>query len=337
MSESIANRGGTDAHEFVQMVPIERSNGAPKLTSTEAAELLGVHASTVKRWCNEGALDFGRTEGGHRRFALDHVTDFARNRSISTMLTPFHPHEKAVWTALRAVRENGSFGGLHALALSWIHEGRTNAVGRLYETLIDMPEVPLCELFDEGIRGLMSLIGREWRAGRLRVAEEHMVSQVLLEILIKLRADRVEDLALGTRQVGPVAVVGTMEGNQHHLGSMCVRLLLEALGWQVHYLGPDVPLDDFAVVQRTRGAGLLCVSLAPPAAGGDLARAVETLARFYDPAYPYALAFGGTVEGTIEPDLLRGPFIESRLFAGCRDFREALESGFGRRTQDVAP
>lgn len=314
--------------EIVHGSTVERLNGTPALTSTEAAELLGVHASTVKRWSNDGALDFDMTEGGHRRFLLADVTDFARDREIRTILTPFHPHESEVWAALSAVRDRGSFMRFHALVMKWIHEGRMDGVGRLYQTLADMSEVRLCTFCDEGVRGLMSLVGEAWQAGRLRVAEEHMVSQILLETLIRLRADRVDSWTDETRQGAPVAVVGTMEGNQHHLGSMCVRLLLEALGWHVHYVGPDVPPEDFAVVQRARGASLLCISLTPPAAGGDVARAVETLARFYDSSRPYALALGGTIDGAVGSDLLRGPFSGSRMFSGCEEFREALLSGF---------
>lgn len=38
------------------------------LSLGEAAELLGVHPSTVRRWADEGHLPVRRTAGGHRRF-----------------------------------------------------------------------------------------------------------------------------------------------------------------------------------------------------------------------------------------------------------------------------
>jgi excisionase family DNA binding protein len=47
------------------------------LTSTEAGELLGVSAATVKRWSNEGALASVRTRGGHRRFRRFDVQELA--------------------------------------------------------------------------------------------------------------------------------------------------------------------------------------------------------------------------------------------------------------------
>jgi excisionase family DNA binding protein len=315
----------------------ERFDTPPTLTSTEAAGLLGVHASTVKRWCNEGALEFMTTPGGHRRFPLAAVTDFAREKDIRTILTPFHPYEPHVWSALREVREVGSFRRLHALAMGWVHRGQMLRLGRLYEALGREPGVDLCAFCDEGIRGLMRRVGDAWQSGKLRVGEEHMVSQVMFETILKLREDRIEDRPDDSWDLAPVAVVGALEGNQHHLGSMCVRVLLEAMGWRVHYLGPDVPLEDFAVVQRGRAASLVCISLAPPATVGDVARAVDTLGRFYDASAPYALAFGGAVGGGVAPDLLKGPFRDAEVFSGCVAIREAIQAGFARPLEGVAP
>ncbi len=316
---------------------MERSNSELVLTSSEAAELLGVHASTVKRWCNEGALAFHTTEGGHRRLPLRDVVQLARDREIQTILSPFHPYEPHVWVALRDVREEGSFKALHSLALGWVHRGHVGRVGRLYDALARVPEVGLCSFCDQGVRGLMKAVGNDWQAGQLRVGEEHLVSQALLETLVRIRTERreVQILRDDAPDGAPVAVVGTLEGNLHHMGSMCVRILLEAMGWKVHYLGPDVPLEDFAVVQRGRQANLLCISLTPPASAGDIRRGVETLTRFYDASRPYALAFGGEVEGEVRPDLLVGPFENVGVFSGCREFQSAMKSGFTPTVREV--
>ncbi len=315
---------------------MEGSDSDLVLTSSEAAELLGVHTSTVKRWCNEGVLGFHTTEGGHRRLSLGAVVELAGARGIETVLTPFHPYEGHVWMALKDVRDKGSFRALHSLALGWVHRGHVGRVGLLYDALARVPDVGLCTFCDQGVRGLMSEVGNAWQAGRLRVGEEHLVSQVLLETLIRLRTERREGQPLSDTGDGmPVAVVGTLEGNLHHMGSMCVRILLEAMGWKVHYLGPDVPLEDFAVVQRGREADLLCISLTPPATAGDVRRALDTLARFYDRSRPYALAFGGQVMGEVPPELLEGPFRAVGVFSGCDAFQKAVRNEFAPLAQEV--
>ncbi len=45
----------------------------PLLTPAEAARLFGVHARTLKRWCDAGRLVTRRTVGGHRRVTVDSV------------------------------------------------------------------------------------------------------------------------------------------------------------------------------------------------------------------------------------------------------------------------
>ena len=308
---------------------MERFNSSLTLTSSEAAELLAVHPSTVKRWCNEGDLQSEKTEGGHRRLRLGDVMDFARKRAIDNVLMPFEPYEPHVWSALREIREEGSFRRFHSLAMGWVHRGDLRRLARLYDALARDPSVRLCQVCDLGIRGLMQRVGEEWAAGRLRVGEEHLVSQVMVEVLLNLRVDDREKM--DRRRNGaarPVAVVGTLEGNFHHLGSLCVRLLLERLGWEVYYLGPDVPIEDFGVIQRGREASLVCLSLTPPAAAGDVARAIRILGGSYDRSRPYALAFGGQVQGAVDDSILQGPFVGSEVFPSCESLRMAIESGF---------
>lgn len=306
------------------------------LTSTQAADLLDVHPSTVKRWCNDGDLGYDTTSGGHRRIHLNAVTDFARSRGIRTILTPFHPYEPHVWTALQDVEQDGSFRRVHSLAMGWIHRGRLQRVARLFDALGHTRSVSLCRFLDEAVRGLMEDVGRAWHEGRLRAGEEHMVSQVMMEVLLRLR-DRDRETRPRPDLPNGLAVVGSVEGNQHHLGALAVRVLLERLDWDVLYLGPDVPIEDFALIQKSRGAGLVCVSMPPPAAVGDVARVVGVLREYYDVSQPYALALGGAVPDAVDDDVLDGPFHAVGLFDRCVTFADALTSGWATGPSVVVP
>ena len=46
------------------------------LTVTQAARILGVHATTLRRWADDGDVRCLRTPGGHRRFLEDDVNAF---------------------------------------------------------------------------------------------------------------------------------------------------------------------------------------------------------------------------------------------------------------------
>lgn len=280
------------------------------LTTTQAAELLGVHASTVKRWCDGTELRSEKTEGGHRRIHLRHALDFARAKGIRTFLTPFTPFEGHVWSAVQDVVERQDFGKMTSLSMGWLVRGHPHRIGHLFYELGLHPHLSLPHLLDNGVRRFMEAVGESWRQGRIRVGEEHMASQVVAEALIRLSQHHGMAASEGRKMAGSsrgngragqerapnrVAVVGSMEGDQHHLGSLCVRLLLEREGWKVYYLGPDVPVEEFAAIQRAQAARLVCVSFSPPATGADMVRCSRVLTEFYRPSSPYSLAFGGGV------------------------------------------
>ena len=292
------------------------------MTSSRVAELLNVHTSTVKRWCDEGALASERTGGGHRRIRLDDALNTAKEHDISTFLDVFHPWERNVWLAVSEVEEHSSYHRLLNLALAWLTQGRTDLLGRLlFETGV-RPSIPFPEFLDEGIRSFMLLVGEEWQGGRLAVGEEHMASQVVLEVLLRLRTGW--DLPLGTipSEDGspPVAVVGAMEGDHHDLGAQAIRVLLEREGWRVYYLGANVPLEEFSEIQRAQGATLVCISFSPEGRLPDIQRTIRVLGEFYRTGYPYALGLGGSLETISEEMVPQGPFEAQSISRSAQQF-----------------
>ncbi|MGB1778452.1 MAG: helix-turn-helix domain-containing protein [Longimicrobiales bacterium] len=301
------------------------------LTSSETANLLAVHPSTVKRWCNDGDLPSESTPGGHRRISIDAAVAFAREKGIRTILAPFHPYEPHVWTALRGIEDSSSFESLHMLGLQWARRGDFERLEQLFLALGRSGTVPFCAFCDRGLRGLLHRVGDEWEGGRMRVGDEHMISQAATGALLTMRREWMDSRPGNGRQDRPVAVVGTLEGNHHALGALCVRILLERLGWTVYYPGPDVPIADFGVIQMSREASLVCISLPPTGTMGDVSRTLEVLGEHYDHARPYAVAFGGPSYLSLEGESREGPFESVSFFQECTTLRRAVEQGLGTR------
>jgi excisionase family DNA binding protein len=297
------------------------------LTSSETAALLQVHPSTVKRWCSEGLLDSERTEGGHRRVHLDDAVAFSKAQGIQTVLSPFSPYEPHVWAALRAAEDEGSFLRLHTLALGWVLQGENRRVEHLYTALARSESVSFCSFCDHGIRGLMMRVGQAWADGRLPIGEEHLLSQTMIDVLLRLRQESLDEGPDPyAEDASRVAVVGTLGGNHHHLGALCVRLLLERMGWKVYYLGPNVPADDFGRFQKSRDADLVCISLGPDHTMGDVSRTLTLLRSLYDRSRPYRLVLGGSLLGSASDDLLSGPFEGVALINSCAELSTELAS-----------
>ena len=56
-------------------------NSTDKLTTSQAAQLLRVSPSTLKRWAEAGNVPSERTSGGHRRFQRRDLEDFTAAHS----------------------------------------------------------------------------------------------------------------------------------------------------------------------------------------------------------------------------------------------------------------
>lgn len=316
--------------------------GGTSLTSSKVADLLGVHSSTVKRWCEEGSLISNKTDGGHRRIQLGDALHHARERGISTFLDSFHPWEANVYLAVTGAEERGDYRRLHNLALRWLSDGNPELMGRLLFAAGNRPHLSFPQFLDEGVRDFMALVGEEWQGGRLAVGEEHLASQVVLEVLLRFRTgwDNPFVPSPTTNDLLPVAVVGAMQGDHHDLGAQAVRVLLEREGWRVYYLGANVPLEEFAGVQRAQGASLVCISLSPRSTLPDLQRAIRVLEDYYRPAFPYALGLGGSL-GAISREMVQeGPFQARSLFSSALEFvhwaRTLREDGDSQDPRRVA-
>jgi methylmalonyl-CoA mutase cobalamin-binding subunit len=226
---------------------------------------------------------------------------------------------------------------LKNLAFRWLADGEIEILGLFLFAMGSRPEISFTRFLDEGIRGFMTTVGDAWMEGRLQVGEEHMASQVVREVLIRLRRGwgRVATRSESAEDGPPVAIVGAMEGDQHDLGSLSIRVLLERRGWRVYYLGANVPVEDFAKIQRAQLADLVCISFSPPNVAPDVQRAVAVLAEFYRPQTAYRLALGGQLAGEGSVDLPEdGPFESVSLSHSAEEFSAWLLSEFGNEDPD---
>lgn len=318
-----------------------RLNSGLYLTTGEVAEVLDVHPSTVRRWCEADEVPLRTTSGGHRRIHLSDALELARVRGIDTYLASYSPYQAHVWQAVRESEERGDFRRIRSLALGWLVLGFPERIGRLFRALGRRSRMEYASFIDEAVRGFMSDVGEAWRDGRLRVGDEHQASRAVQEALLSLREQWLgrdgRHGATGAAGRDAVAVVGSAEGNQHALGSLSIRILLERRGWRVAYLGPDIPLEEFSDTQQARRASLMCVSVSGPGAEGMARRAFRVLGRLHDPAHPCALAIGGT---GLSVDVLTGapsPFLATGTFAGVGDFGRWLREEAGLDAPESNP
>ncbi len=82
-----------------EISPMRQIQASPLgLSTSQAAEALGVSLGTIRRWSDMGYLESYRTPGGQRRFSLEQIEQFVDSlqtgrsrRSDSTIPSPVEP------------------------------------------------------------------------------------------------------------------------------------------------------------------------------------------------------------------------------------------------------
>lgn len=101
---------------------------------------------------------------------------------------------------------------------------------------------------------LIERVGREWRSGSLSIAEEHLLTGLLRNLLAGL-------IPRGNGS-GPVVVLATPSGERHEIGLLLLALVARDSGVRAVYLGLDVPASEIAHAAARLDARVVALSIA---------------------------------------------------------------------------
>jgi methanogenic corrinoid protein MtbC1 len=102
---------------------------------------------------------------------------------------------------------------------------------------------------------LMQTIGERWRDGSLRVVHEHLASAIVRSFLGSFRNNR------RLNPNAPRLIVTTPSGHPHELGALLAASAAEESGWEITYLGPNLPAEEIAAGVRQKNAKTVALSI----------------------------------------------------------------------------
>lgn len=109
-------------------------------------------------------------------------------------------------------------------------------------------------LFVDLVQPALYEIGRRWEDGRISAAQEHLASALVARILAALDPDT----PVGSdRRV----VVTTAPTETHEFGAWMVSDVLRSAGWDVRFLGSQLPVEEILHYLREARPGVLAVSV----------------------------------------------------------------------------
>lgn len=127
------------------------------------------------------------------------------------------------------------------------------------------------EMVHDVVLPFMREVGKGWQEGRFTVAQEHMVSGAmrnLLGSLLRVQAPRDGRAGL---------VFATPPGERHELGITAAAMLAAAGGLGVVYLGADLPVADVVEAVRRTGARAVVMALTRLDLGPAAVESVRTV------------------------------------------------------------
>ncbi len=255
----------TEMHE--PLARIAALTTTPRYNIKAVVQQTSVHVSTLRAWEQRyGVPQPARTESGHRLYSprdvaiikwLHHCTEEGLSISHAVALLRqsgiLASEPPAVTAALELV--NGAvdwpdvrqelISALLAVDLPRAHLLVNAAVLQTHS------DVVISKLF----LPVLHEIGSQWAASTLCVAEEHLIANFIRQRLL------VMNQILAPYGSGPRLICGCVAGEHHELGLLMFATLMELRGWEVLYLGQDVPLEGLESLFRRAAPALICFSV----------------------------------------------------------------------------
>jgi DNA-binding transcriptional MerR regulator/methylmalonyl-CoA mutase cobalamin-binding subunit len=259
------------------MSPNSSSPGTPRHPIGVVARRTGLKPDLIRAWERRyGAVEPGRTET-RRRFYSDE--DIERllllrrvvntGRGISQVANLSNPELSALIDAEPVPAAYAPAGpppageDLDEVAEAFLTRCLAAAQRldvREMELELDRASVLFSRthLLERVLVPLMRRIGDLWHQGMLRPIHEHMASAVVRSFLGGMHGAYHPEIS------APHLVVTTPARQRHELGALLAAATAVGEGWQVTYLGPDLPPEEIAAAALQKGARAVALSITYP-------------------------------------------------------------------------
>lgn len=291
---------------------LSQFSSTPLYNIKAVEQATGVTASTLRVWERRYHVPTpNRNETGYRLYSEQ---DIATVAWLKTQLDEGLSISQAV-ARLEALQESGedpvvSIGFSHATRPETGLRSLPILQDALVSALLDFQAARADEILAEAfalyptesvalalIQPSLIEIGEGWHRGDVSIAQEHFASTFLRQKLSALF-----NYALHEQRAATI-VCACAPGEMHEIGLLMLALFLRRRGYNVIYLGPNVPIDDLMTTLNQVHPALVCVSAASEETAKNLREIAQRVARLGQP-HPI-FGFGGRVF-TLDPQRREG-------------------------------
>jgi excisionase family DNA binding protein len=208
------------------------------LNSIEAANLLGINVSTIKRWTDSGKLNCIQSAGGHRKFLMKHINEYLKKHSNEGKKITVLPYDTSEHRQLNHLIQKHDIIGLKEHLLRYSFNSSHEEVSMIISGLA-LAQYPIYKIFDELVTPVLHKIGDLWEDRKISIVEEHFASNIIRDSLITLR-----EIIIKIEDKSQKVFCLAFDDEQHDIPLKMVQILLEQRGFDVFYCGQRTPIES---------------------------------------------------------------------------------------------
>lgn len=227
-------------------------------------QLTGLSQATLRNWEKRyGFPKPQRSEGGHRLYDVNEVKKI---REVVSLCKGGIKILEAIETVLRgegAPVVTSAAAAPSAVMVESLNEGIHQVLKALYKYDMDLAEQYLSrlgmrlnetDLLEMVYPQLLMQVGNDWENSRINIAQEHFSWNFLRTRLLNYFKTN----KMGVNQ--PKVLLTTPSGELHEGGLIVLAAYLMLKGWQVYYLGVNLPMEDLLHAYEGIEPDIVCLS-----------------------------------------------------------------------------
>ncbi len=220
------------------------------LSSKDVAEILGINISTLKRWTDSGVLECSKTAGGHRKFTMQHIRNFYKNKGASgrnSNLGLENIQHKKVYDLIN----KKDFSGLARILADASLESDELSVNTVINGAY-MKGINVELICDEIVEPASTIVENALRQGYLSHVETFISRKMMTRVVEGLNQNKPN----GSFN-GKIALCVNFEDNLPDLGVVMSEVVLRHNGYNVLNTGSHADLGNLQTVIEKKKVDLV--------------------------------------------------------------------------------
>lgn len=214
----------------------------------QVARAMQVSESSVKRWCDRGAISSQHTAGGHRRIALGALMDFIRSGAGALL------HPEVLGLPVGTGKTSRALDRAVEPMLAALLEGQEESCRRIALELY-LAGHSMSSICDQVFTTAFQAIGERWLRGESAIFEERRGCEVALRALHSLRS-----VLASVAPEAPLALGGSLSGDPYTIAPSMIELVLQEAGYRAVLLGGNLPLATLAEAAQRLHPAIVWIS-----------------------------------------------------------------------------